>query len=89
MIAIGVVVFFSIAIITQYISIASMALVSVELVVFVIFTLTGLVKVSSIWLPDCYIILVLMVVLVFIKHRKNIARLKNGTENKFTFSHKE
>ncbi len=89
MIAIGVVVFFTIAITTQYISIASMSLVSAELLVFIIFTLTGIVEVSVFWLPDCYIIMILMVVMVFIKHKKNILRLLNGTENKFTFSHKE
>lgn len=89
MIAIGVVVFFSIAISTQYISIASMSLVSAELLLFIIFTLTGLIDVSVKWLPDSYIIIILMVVMVFIKHKKNILRLLNGTENKFTFSHKE
>jgi len=86
MVAIGVVVFFGVAITTQYISVASMSLVSVELIIFIIFTQTGMIHVSDGWIIDCYIIIALMTALVFFKHRKNLQRLKNGTENKFTFS---
>lgn len=89
MIVIGVVVFFGIAAITGYISVASMSLVTVELILFIVFTQTGLIVLSPKWNADCYIIMIVMTLLVIFQHRENIARLVSGTENKFSFHRKK
>lgn len=85
MILIGVVVFFSVAVFTGYISLASMSLVTVELIVFIIFTQNGLIVLTEKWNADCYIIMIVMTLLCIFQHRENIARLVNGNENKFKF----
>ena len=85
LIVIGVAVFFGIAAITGYISLASMSLVTVELILFIIFTQTGLIVLTEKWFADCYIIIIVMTLLCIFQHRENIARLVNGNENKFRF----
>lgn len=85
MIVIGVVVFFGVAAITGYISLASMSLVTVELILFIIFTQNGLMHLSDKWNADCYIIIIVMTLLCIFRHRENIARLVNGQERKFSF----
>ena len=81
----GVVIFFGIALATQYISVASLCLIGSEFVIFSVFILTGLMPVDIRWRPDVIILIALMTILVFWQHRKNIVRLKCGKENKFVF----
>lgn len=88
MIVIGVVLFFGICFLTRYVSLASLSMMTVECILFIIFLLTGLIKVSPIWHLDCIIIIVLMTLLVFWTHRENLKRLVSGTENKFSFKKK-
>ena len=88
MIVIGVVLFFGICFLTRYVSLASLSMMTVECILFIVFLLTGLIKVSPSWWPDCIIIIVLMTALVFWTHRANLKRLATGTENKFSFKKK-
>ena len=85
MIVAGVLIFFGIALATKYVSVASLSLIGAELIIFTVFTLTGLISLDKKWQIDCFIIVFLMTVLVFWQHRKNLKRLAEGTENKFTF----
>ena len=91
MIVVGVCVFFGIAAISGYVSLASMSLVVVELVLFIVFTQTGLIVLNSNhnWNADCYIIIIILTVLLIWQHRSNIVRLVKGTENKISFKKKE
>ncbi|MBR2756050.1 MAG: glycerol-3-phosphate acyltransferase [Lachnospiraceae bacterium] len=88
MIVIGVVIFFGICVLTRYVSLASLSMMTAECILFIVFLLTGLIKVSRGWYPDCIIIMVLMTLLVFWTHRENLKRLAQGKENKFSFKKK-
>ncbi len=83
LVTIGIVVFFGLALATLYVSVASMCLITAEFAGFILLTRIGLIKVDAMWLPDCYVILFILMALIFILHRKNIMRLKNHSENKF------
>ena len=85
MILIGVAVFFGIVIITRYVSLGSMCCVCTEAVLFIIFTQYGWFRVAPEWLPDCYVIMIALAVLLLIQHRKNIKRLVEHRETKFYF----
>lgn len=88
MIVIGVALFFGICFLTRFVSLASLSMMTAECILFIVFLLTGLIKVSPGWYPDCIVIIVLMTLLVFWTHRENLKRLVNGTENKFYFKKK-
>lgn len=88
MIVIGVLIFFGICFLTRYVSLASLTMMTVECILFIVFILTGLIKVRPGWHPDCIVIIVLMTILVFWTHRENLKRLVKGTENKFSFKKK-
>ena len=83
LIVLGIVVFFGTVLITQYVSLGSMLLMIFELAAFIVFDLTGLNPIDPAWRPDCYIIMFILTALVLFQHRKNIARLLKGQENKF------
>ncbi len=85
MVVLGILVFFGIAVFTQYISLGSMCLIITEFIAFIVFTQTGLLELDPVWLIDCYIIIGLMMVLIIVRHRSNIVKLFKGTENKFRF----
>ena len=88
MIVVGIVLFFAICFLTRYVSLASLSMMTVECILFIVFLLTGLIKVGRGWYPDCIIIMILMTLLVFWTHRENLKRLLTGTENKFSFKKK-
>lgn len=88
MIVIGVVLFFGICVLTRYVSLASLSMMTAECILFIVFLLTGLIRVSRGWHPDCIILIILMTLLVFFTHRENLKRLLTGTENKFYFKKK-
>ena len=85
MVVCGLAAFFGVVIITRYVSLGSMVTVSLEAVLFIIFTQVGLLKVEQNWLPDCYVLMVALAVLLIFQHRKNIKRLVNHEETKFYF----
>ena len=86
---IGVVVFFSVAIVSKYVSLASLSLMTSILVVMIVF---GQLDMLEGFLPEdkvqIYILTIIFVGLSFFLHRENIKRLLNHTENKFSV-HKE
>ena len=82
----GLVVFFTTMFVTRYVSVASMTLMTmflVELIVWgqmnMVYSLSRNKSHDHIWI---YLIAFVLVVLVFVRHKANIKRLLNGTENK-------
>ena len=85
MILIGIAIFFGIVFATKYVSLGSMSTIVAECIMFIIFTQAGWFKVDKAWLPDCYILFILITVLLVFQHRKNIRRLLEHRETKFYF----
>lgn len=72
--------------ITKYVSLGSLIGSSTALLLSVIFTIIGRYeKYTELGYLEIYfpIITVILVLLIFLRHRKNIEKLKNQTENKF------
>lgn len=84
LIVIGALAFFIPFLITKYVSLGSLCLVSACFIGFIIFMFTGLTYVAAGWEADCIIIFAVLVFLVFIQHRENIARLAKGEEKKLS-----
>lgn len=83
-IAISAVIFFSIAIATRYVSLASICLVSGFFIQVVVFGQLGFFgDLSTLLLTEVYVLAFLFAALAIFRHRANIIRLLNGTENKF------
>lgn len=85
MIIIGFAIFFGIVLATQYVSLGSMVTTCAEAVMFIIFTLAGWYRLQKAWMPDCYILFILLAALLVFQHRKNIRRLLDHNEKKFYF----
>ena len=88
MIVAGLVIFFTVTLITGYVSAGSLSLITGEFIIFTVFILTGLIEIDAKWQPDCIILFALTMLLVFWQHRDNLKRLSNGTESKFVFKSK-
>ena len=80
--------FFIVAFITQYVSLASLFLAVVYSVLFMIFSLTGKIRIGDVWTVESIVIVYIMAALIIYKHRTNIVRLARGEESKFTVKHK-
>ena len=85
MIVLGLIAFFTIVAITKYVSLGSMLTVSAACVEFILFTQIGWFPVDRAWLPDCYVIFILLTLLLIYQHRKNISRLLSHSETRFYF----
>ena len=85
MIVIGILIFFGIVIATKYVSLGSMVTTCAEAVLFILFTQIGWFPLRQDWMPDCYIIFILLAALLVFQHRKNIRRLLDHNEKKFFF----
>lgn len=83
MIPIGLVIFFGIALLTKYVSLGSICLMIGFFIQLVIFGQLGWYGVDGPLLIEIYVLGFLFVALAIIRHRANIVRLMNGTENKF------
>ena len=83
MIPIGFVIFFGIVLITKYVSLGSICLMIGFFIQLVIFGQLGWYHVETPFLIEIYILGFLFTALAIIRHRANIVRLMNGTENKF------
>ena len=81
----GIVIFFGIVLVTQYVSLGSMVTVTAEALLFIIYTQVGWFLLSREWMADSYIIFILIAALLIFQHRKNIRRLLNHCETKFYF----
>jgi len=81
----GLVLFIGAVIITKYVSVASLAMVTAFLIEFILFTQLGWLKISnsaSNFKIEAYIIVLVFALLAYFQHRENIARLIKGTERK-------
>lgn len=74
---------------TRYVSLGSLVVSVLFLVGLVIKGQMGLFYVSHAYLMEMYVIGVLFVISAFVRHKANIGRLLNGTENKISFGKKE
>ena len=74
---------------TRYVSLGSLVVSVLFLIGLVIKGQMGLFYVSHAYLVEMYVIGVLFVISAFVRHKDNIVRLMNGTENKISFDKKE
>lgn len=83
MVPICAICFFVAVIPTGFMSLGSLAMMLGFFVQTIVFGQLGLLRTAAELLPETYVIAALITVIAFIKHRQNIVRLLNGTENKF------
>lgn len=82
-VAISLVVFASVVLITRYVSVGSLVLMVAFVAQVVVYGQMGGFGLSGMNLYEFYGISIFLAVLAFVRHRKNIVRLLQGTENKF------
>ena len=75
-------IFASVVAVTKYVSVGSLVVVLVFIAEVVLYGQTGHFHMEQPYLYELYGIAVLLAISAFYKHRANIVRLKNGTENK-------
>lgn len=75
-------IFASVVAVTKYVSVGSLVVVLVFIAEVVLYGQTGHFYMEQPYLYELYGIAVLLAISAFYKHRANIVRLKNGTENK-------
>lgn len=80
--------FIGLVAVTRYVSVGSLTVVIVYLICVVIYGQMGGYHVSGGHLYEIYAIAVLLVISAFYKHKANIGRLMNGTENKLSVGKK-
>ena len=83
MIPICAVCFFLAVVPTGFMSLGSLAMVSGFLVQTIVFGQLGWLPVASWFLPETYVVAVIITALAFIRHKDNIRRLIRGEENRF------
>lgn len=80
------VVFFSVFFLTHYVSLSSVSAYISALILMILFGNLGFYAMSSRYLPEMYLVMFFLTVLAVVRHKENIVRLKNGTENKMYLS---
>lgn len=88
MVLIAIVVFVGTVAVTRYVSLGSLFVVVLYLAEVVIYGQMGGFRVADQYLWEMYLVAALLMVSAFYKHRENIKRLLNGTENKLGSSKK-
>ncbi|QNM05718.1 glycerol-3-phosphate 1-O-acyltransferase PlsY [Qiania dongpingensis] len=68
---------------TRIVSVGSLLVVSIFLAMWIGFGLFGLLPLTGAYLTESYIVVLVFAALAYWRHRANIKRLLNGTENKF------
>lgn len=86
---IAIAAFIIVVALTRYISVGSLLLVVMFVIEMVVYGQMGGFQVSQAYLYEMYAIAIFLMVLAFYRHRENIERLRNGTENKFGSKKKE
>ncbi len=84
MVPICALLFFAAVIPTKYISLGSMMILAGFMIQTVVFGQLGILPVVAGHLPEIYVLVAIFTFLGFLRHRANIVRLANGTENKFS-----
>lgn len=72
--------------VTKYVSLGSILGVISFFIQTVVFGELGIINLSSQYKYEIYILAGIIMVMAIVRHRANIGRLLNGTENKFSFS---
>lgn len=83
MIVIGLVVFFGVVLVTRYVSLGSIILMITFFIELIIFGQLGWYGVEGGYLLEIYVLGFAFMTLALVRHKANIVRLLNGTENKF------
>ena len=86
---IALVVFVTIVAVTKYVSVGSIAVVLIFFAGVVFRGQTGSYGMESVYLYEMYAVAGFLALLAIWKHRANIQRLMNGTENKISFGKKK
>ena len=73
---------------TKYVSVGSLAVVITYFLCVIVYGQTGGFHVEGSHLTEIYVLAALVVISAFFKHRSNIKRLMEGTENKLSFGKK-
>ena len=68
---------------TRIVSIGSLLVVSIFLIMWLILGQCGFLPLTGNYLLESYLVVLLFAALAYWRHRANIKRLLNGTENKF------
>ena len=79
---IGILVFFSTFFITHFVSLCSLVLYTVIMILTVIAGQMGVLGLEGPMLYEAYLIVLIMTIMAFVRHKENIKRLINGTERK-------
>lgn len=82
-------VFITVVLVTRYVSLGSLIVVSVYFICLIVYGQMGGFLAEPSCLKEIYIIGFLLVVSAFYKHKANIKRLLSGTENKLSVGKKE
>ena len=83
------VIFVSVVVVTRYVSLGSLLISIAFFVGVVLLGQIGEFGMASNHLMEMYVVALLFVISAFVRHRANIGRLLNGTENKISFKKKE
>lgn len=73
---------------TKYVSVGSLAVVITYFLCVIVYGQIGGFHVEGSYLTEIYVLAALVVISAFFKHRSNIKRLMEGTENKLSFGKK-
>lgn len=85
---VAAVVFFTVFFLTHYVSAASISAYVTALISMIVFGRLGLYPMEHSYLREMYLVMGVLTVLAVIRHKDNIKRLLNGTENKLYLSKK-
>ena len=81
--------FIVVVLLTQYVSLGSILLVSVFFIELLLFGQTGHLPVADTYLPEIYVLGGIFTLMAIWRHRANIKRLLSGTENKLNLFKKK
>lgn len=84
MVLICLMAFAGIVAVTRYVSLGSLAVVVIYLVEIIICGQTGRIQIETQYLYEIYVVAACLMALAFYKHKENIRRLFQGTENKLS-----
>ncbi|SFQ05750.1 glycerol-3-phosphate acyltransferase PlsY [Lachnospiraceae bacterium XBB1006] len=85
MVPVCLVAFVLIVAITRYVSLGSIVVVCLFFIQLVLFGNMGLLHCSARYLNEIYLLGAIIMILAIVRHRNNIVKLKNKTENKISF----
>ena len=88
MIVVSAVIFGTVVGITRYVSLGSLVLMVSFVIQVVVYGQMGGFGLEGAQLYELYAVAVVLMIFAFVRHRENIVRLLNGTENKFGVSNK-